>query len=249
MPRRSSVGGLFAPIGGLGRDPWNKATGGTEATITNYNGTGQTWKTHTFTGASSLVVTKNPLPFSVLMVAGGGCGGTGTPNGSGGGGGGGGVWNTTSATLAVTTHSVTIGAGGPPDNGDYYPSGANYGGDTALGSLTCGGGGTGGTGHWEGKKPEGGGSGGRSGTQANGSAGGAGSADNNPSAGGGGDTVSTISGTSTHYGVGGTYAAGGGPQGVTDANPGAGGGGYMPVGSPASQGGRDGIVIVAYQIG
>ena len=95
--------------------PFNKATGGTEATITNYNGTGQVWKTHTFSSNGSLNVTFAPgaLPFRVHVGAGNrgghssGCCGSCASNGSFG-------QNQVNdnATISLGSHAVTVGAGG-----------------------------------------------------------------------------------------------------------------------------------------
>lgn len=225
---------------------FNKATGGVEAEVTNFNGSGETWKTHTFTSNGTFTVQQNPRDFRVLIVAGGGVGGTGCPNGSGGGGGGGGVYEDLAWTLNNGDYPVVVGAGGPVDNGDYHPCGRNYGGDSSFNGVMCGGGGTGGTGAWNGKKPLGGGCGGRpgSGGGQNGQAGGAGSLDHNPPASGSpapqGPT-SDITGTSTVYGQGGNYAW---PQGY-----GGGGKPMSPQGGPTSVAGTAGIVIVAYRVG
>jgi hypothetical protein len=50
---------------------WNSATGGTIADKTNYNGTGQKWRTHTFTTNGTLNVSQAAQPFRVLVVGGG----------------------------------------------------------------------------------------------------------------------------------------------------------------------------------
>ena len=47
---------------------FNAATGGTETTVSNYNGTGQTWKVHTFTSNSNVIITAAPLTFSILVL-------------------------------------------------------------------------------------------------------------------------------------------------------------------------------------
>ena len=101
--------------------PFNEATGGTEATITNYNGTGETWKTHTFTSGGSLNITAAVQAFRVLVVGGGGPSGP-SPNDSGyvgGGGGGGGVYENSALQIEVGPHAVVIGDGGSPGNWPY----------------------------------------------------------------------------------------------------------------------------------
>lgn len=234
---------------------FNAATGGTTADVTNYNGTGQTWRVHTMTSNTTFTVTKAVQPFSILLVGGGFNGATATPdcctpsNRRGGAGGTGGTYIlNTSATVPAGANSVTIGAGN--------------GGNTILGAFTTASGGTtGGTGGTGG--PGAGGAGG------NGSVG----------------LTSTITGTSTQYsggGGGGAHAtgccggvgggtgaagAGAGASSYTDCcalggasagsagavNRGAGGGG----GSVSSQqynccgaggAGNTGLLIVAYRI-
>ena len=93
--------------------PVNEATGGTIATISNYNGTGETWKTHTFTSSSSLNITKADMPFRVLVVGGGAHGGggscgTGQLSCSGYGGGSGGFVDITT-DLTVSSKTITVG--------------------------------------------------------------------------------------------------------------------------------------------
>lgn len=90
---------------------FNVATGGTETTVSNYNGTGQTWKVHTFTSSSSLNITSAQLPFNILLVGNGNNGGgaqvwTNAPQG---GGAGGFVLNETGTRLPSGSQSITIG--------------------------------------------------------------------------------------------------------------------------------------------
>lgn len=117
---------------------WNLATGGTTTDVTNYNGTGQTWRVHTFSTSGTFTVTRAPQPFSYAIIGGGGGGGShinfgGNP-GAGGGGGGGQNINA-SATLSTGAISVTVGGGGGCGGG---------GGTSSLGALTASGGGAGG---------------------------------------------------------------------------------------------------------
>ena len=138
-----NLGGIVAAFSQR-RRRFNAATGGTEATISNYNGTGQTWKTHRFTtvGNSTLTMTAiGASALSYLMVGGGG----GGDSGGGGGGGGGGYLSGTS-TLTIGAFAVVIGNGG--GGGGSYPAG-NYsapgsGGNSTFNSLTAIGGGSGG---------------------------------------------------------------------------------------------------------
>jgi hypothetical protein len=114
---------------------WNAATGGTETTVSDYNGTGQTWKVHTFNANGDFVVTNSSLPFDVLWVGGGG-GGTNGNGYSGAGGQGGKV----TEAIAVGTWAAVIGGGGT--GGDVANAG---GGGTTTFKGHSGAGGGGGT--------------------------------------------------------------------------------------------------------
>jgi hypothetical protein len=84
--------------GDLGPSPdvqfnFNKATGGNVpegVEVTDYNGTGETWRVHTFTGPGTKTfnVEMNPREFTVLVTSGGGRGGGGNAYYSVGGQGG-----------------------------------------------------------------------------------------------------------------------------------------------------------------
>lgn len=232
----------------------NEATGGTVTTVSNYNGTGQTWKVHTFTSGGTFVVTDAPNTFRLLIVGGGGSGGTGVPNGSGGGGGGGGVYWNSSYAAGIGSYTVTVG-GGAFSNADYHPSGPN-GGTSSFDSLTAGGGGGGGTGRWDGKKPVGGGAAGTVGTVASGGNGASGANDRDNVGGGqGGEPAHAVTGGFTNNVTGASviYAVGGGggngySSGITTSSPGSGGGASPPAFSPTAQGGMNGVVVIAYQI-
>ena len=223
--------------------PFNQASGGTEATIADYNGTGETWKTHTFTsvGTDSLTVSFAPgaLPFRVLIVAGGG--GSGPWDGSyyGGHGGGGGVYEA-STSLDIGTQTVTIGRGGYP-NGSGAVTSANDSSLTGVGGLTvvCGGGGSGGPGP-DGPGPaDGPNSGSNGGGSGYGGGGGNGPGRNcGYYSGSGANLTSNISGADV------TYSKYTGAQG-SDPQPGDSGRGCDGNG----RSGRAGTVIVAYRIG
>lgn len=155
------MGGNFSPIGRSAKS-YNLATGGTETTVTNYNGTGQIWKVHTFTSNGTLSVVSGVDPFRVLAVAGGGPSGPSCCGYTGGPGGGGGTYESSSQIITPQSVSIVIGAGGSPSGG-FSPG--NAGGNTSITisgtTITCGGGGQGGSG------PDGSGSAG-AGTGANG---------------------------------------------------------------------------------
>ena len=89
---------------------FNAATGGTTADITNYLGTGETWRTHTFTSSSNLVVTSAFLPAKVLLVANGSGGGGGRSTSAGGGGAGGYVYTNETVSMTASTMPVVVGA-------------------------------------------------------------------------------------------------------------------------------------------
>ena len=90
---------------------WNDATGGTIAEVDNYNGTGERWRVHRFTGNGTLNVSLAVQPFRVLVVGGGGGGGAG--GGAQHGGGGDGGWGSDTTTALTTgAHTITVGGGG-----------------------------------------------------------------------------------------------------------------------------------------
>lgn len=112
------------------------ASGGTLSTISNYNGTGQTWNVHTFTSNGTFTVTRaSAFGMRVLTVGGGGNGGCGGPYFTAGGRGGRGQpTHNASVSVPIGAHSVTVGG---------------VSGSSSLGSLqTSSGGGAGGN-HFE----------------------------------------------------------------------------------------------------
>ena len=237
------------PVTESSGEPWNEASGGTETTVSDYNGTGETWRVHTFTSSGTLTVNRATQPFRVLLVAGGGGGTNGAGNTAqnfaGGYGGAGGMLEHMDATFSTGDIAVTVGDGGGV---------GGQGGASSIGALpavTGGGAGNGGSGG-----SGGGGGGWRPGTDSGhppgwyginqtGGSGIAGegtsgqSTDNSGAGGLGGGAgglntgrASTITGTSVTYAPG-AYGSGG--------NNGA------PA-SPSASGGEKGVVIVAYRI-
>jgi len=108
---------------------FNAATGGTTSDIANYQGSGQTWRLHTFTSSGTLTVTSAFLPFNILLVANGN-GGGGTSGGAAGGGAGGRVLNSAGVALASGALSVVIG-GNTTIPGYSSASGSQVGQNTA----------------------------------------------------------------------------------------------------------------------
>lgn len=241
-----------------GNSPWaayNAASGGTETTDTNYNGSGETWKIHTFTTSGTLTVTQSVgvFPFRVLWVGGGGNGGavnTAVHGAVGAAGGGAGrVCESTNFSISSGAHTVTVGAGGGNDTvafGQTAPGGG-YGGSPAGGAGGAGGSGGGGGGSHStggaggaavagtpiagfgaagGNAPTGG-----MASQPGGNAGG--------TTGSGGYYESDITGATDQYGRGGNNSTGAG----TNSGYGSGGNG----GNNASGPGQSGVVIVAYR--
>jgi len=236
--------GIYVNVGGSwfkAFSEWNSATGGTVTDVDNYNGTGQKWRVHTFTDSGTFTVTNAGKPFRVLVVGGGG---GGNPSGQldpGGiyigtaSGGGGGVYASDSELLGVEAFPVKVGKGG----GNFGGGGRT----TFLDVVANGGGGA--------ISPRQGGSSGsvtKAGSQvwpsykgANApshyTGGGAGSRGNHVGYAPGPGFPSDINGHDIGgkgYGAGGGYGA-----------PGCGGGSASQKTNP----GRDGIVIIAYQIG
>lgn len=113
LKRRFLLGkrSLIMGMSQLGGFEFNAATGGTESTITNYNGTGQTWKVHSFSSGAVLTVTKSGSPFKVFVL-GGGPGGCGIYSGNGGQSGGGQYYYSDTETLRVGSYGAVIGGGG-----------------------------------------------------------------------------------------------------------------------------------------
>jgi hypothetical protein len=227
-------------------------TGGTITTSGSY-------RIHTFTSSSSLVV---PSGFSAiaeaLIVAGGGGGGDNASGHTGGGGGAGGLIDTT-VSLTAQTYTITIGAGGAGGGGSGQ-SGANsvFAGNTAIG----GGGGGGNSNYTVGKSGGSGGGGagrgdtaGGSGTSGQGNSGGRSDPQDNgyenAAGGGGGASASGGNGVWTYGGASvggsggngvnwkslGTFYAGGGGGGVATNIPSGGGTTYSNAPGGAGGGG------------
>jgi hypothetical protein len=221
-------------------------SGGTITTVGSY-------RYHTFTSSSSLVV---PSGFSAtadyLLVAGGGGGGYDY----GGGGGAGGAIDST-VSLSAQTYSISIGAGGAGGNSSTPKRGNNGSNSTAFGqTAVAGGGGQGGAGVSQPAQSGGSGGGGgwadstgASGTLGQGNKGGdgdsGGGSDKATGGGGGAGAVGQNGARSSKSGNGGaginwkslgTYYAGGG-----------GGGGYLgysvQIGTGGTGGGGNGALM------
>jgi hypothetical protein len=215
-------------------------------------GTYTGFKYKTFTGSSTLTVTK--AGFADLVVVGGGAsGGYSTDVGGGGGGGAGGALQVTNAYLPVGTLTVSVGAGGAAPaagnhrgvNGNttgiapyYCPGGGGGAAYTGGAAVQVGDGGSGGGGQNNGQQTGGSGVSGlgfAGGTGATSSAGGGGGSavGGNPVAttggAGGAGASTTIAGTTpTGAYVAGTFTFSGGGGGggtVTGGAAGTGGGG------------------------
>lgn len=224
------------PVGGL---KYNAATGGTTADVANYNGTGQTWRVHTFTTSGTFTATTVVRAFSTLIVgAGGGCGSRGNGAGGGpGGGGGGGVTEDTAAVLTAGAHTIVVGSGGAGGGGVgvHGVAGASGGGSTIDGSGS--GGGTASAGVYATDSTPGATSGSPQSTAGAARVGVGGSGYGGGAGGVATGLASTITGASYSYGIG------GGHESVPVTNYGQGAsrdtGGY----------GANGVVIIAYQVG
>ena len=108
MPFISSNVGNFSSIG-ISTGPWNMVGGGSILEVSNYNGTGQRWRIHSFTSTQNINILKsNNQDWKILFHGNGGRGG---PDGGAGGGGAGSFEGTlTSAQMPYGTYSLTIGA-------------------------------------------------------------------------------------------------------------------------------------------
>lgn len=242
-------------------------SGGTTSTVTDYNGSGETWKVHQFTSNGTFAVTqagateRNPgqaspsISARALVVAGGGRGATnywsGAVSGYGAGGGAGGMLEEASLSLSGS-NSVVVGSAGSP------------GGSSSIATVSCTGGGRGG--YSFATRSQSGGSGGGGdgdsyqGYNRDGAAGilGQGTYGQNGSAyaggnGGGAGTgastshnrsgrASNITGASVTYSIGGLKNSASTPSGYGH------GGGGSTSNSNNSKAGRNGIVVVAYKV-
>jgi hypothetical protein len=68
-------GGSKSPANSIITPDFNNATGGTITTATNYNGTSDTYRIHTFTSSGTFTVSTTGNPFRVLVNGAGGAGG------------------------------------------------------------------------------------------------------------------------------------------------------------------------------
>jgi hypothetical protein len=257
-----STGGwsYFKDGGPLG---FNDATGGTETTVSNYNGTGETWKVHTFTSSGTFTVSTSSEDFRVLVVGSGGGGGYCANSLFGGGGGAGRMIEDNARSISGGTHSIVIGNVGGNGatgtattfNGISAPAGGN-GGNQSGGAGQNGGSGGGGGGTFgsdttfglnvagtpiAGYGNNGATSRGSPQTQSGGG-GGAGSA-GGISGNAGQGRSNNITGASITYAVGGGWGSASGTNGR-----GNGGSGSQTNGLYGGVGGK-GTVIVSYRIG
>lgn len=125
---------------------WNNATGGSTSNVSNYNGTGQTWRVHSFSSGGTFTTTSATQPFRTLVTAGSGGGGASTHSGICGGPGGRGQTVTNDSTsLGVGSYTITVGGGGGGGAWQANPGGS--GGSSSISgiaSATPGSGGCGG---------------------------------------------------------------------------------------------------------
>jgi mucin-19 len=218
-------------------------------------GTYSGFKYKTFTGSSTLTVTK--AGFADLVVIGGGAsGGRSSDAGGGGGGGAGGALIVTDAYLPVGTLTVTVGAGGANPGaantqgyngnttgvGPFFSSGggggAAYGGGAGLfvGDGASGGGGQNNTQQAGGSGVSGLGFAGGTGATSSAGGGGGGAVGGNPAgstggAGGAGATTTIAGTTPTGAYVAGTFTFSGGGGGGGTVTGGAGGSGGGGIGA------------------
>jgi hypothetical protein len=202
---------------------FNVATGGTVTDVVDYNGTGQTWRIHTFTADDTFEVTAAPQPFRVLCQGGGGAGG-GVDNNTHSNAGDGGYGTDDEYTIPPGSHSVLVGVGGAAQGWGYAGQYGGTGGPSSLGSIVTANGGPGGA-------------------SVSGDAGGYNGPTRGPS--------SDITGATVQYGGGGvgnwSYGT---VQNPVQPGTGRGGDGGRNA-NPQLQGvaGSSGVVIIAYWIG
>lgn len=95
---------------------WNEATGGTTITnVSNYNGSGETWRVHRFNSPGTFAIQNSANAFRYLVVGGGGGAGNGGQHGGGG--------NIVSGSSPFSTGNYVVnavgaaGGGGDPNGG------------------------------------------------------------------------------------------------------------------------------------
>lgn len=226
---------------------FNSASGGTTTDVSNYNGTGQTWRVHDFTSSSTFTVTDAISPFRVFVVNGGRPGiGGGEGFGAFGGQGGGYIDDTLNVAPGANTVVIggsnqrsSLGSISPTDVQGIFASGPD-------GSYAAGGGGGAGSAGSGSPSQRFGGNGGAGRTSTI-----TGSAFAHSGGGGGGGFSAGGSGGSGGGGGGcGWDTCGWGAGGSGGANTGGGGGGQGKPGGGGGGGGAGGTgrVIVAYRI-
>ena len=110
QPGQAGGSGLLVVAYEIAEPPaseFNNATGGVVDEVPDWNGSGQTWRIHTFTANETFRVLQGDFPFRVLAVGGGFYGGIGDSDQYGGGGGG--VTDQTSVTFNRGDHPVVVG--------------------------------------------------------------------------------------------------------------------------------------------
>lgn len=100
---------------------YSEATGGTTTDVSNYNGTGETWRVHTFSSNGTFAVQNNGTGGFNTIVVGGGGGGTWHAGNAGAPGGGIAVSNARS--MAAGSYPASIGPGGPGTTGNARHAG------------------------------------------------------------------------------------------------------------------------------
>ena len=125
-------------------DVYNEASGGIETIVSDYNGTGERWKVHTFLADETFEVTSSPNPFRVLVVGSGGRGGFCSNSLQGGGGGAGRMIEDNAFEIVEGSHSVVVGDGTASTITNFYGINAPAGG--TGGNQSGGSGGNGGSG-------------------------------------------------------------------------------------------------------
>ena len=121
-----------------GPQGWNEATGGSYVDVSNYNGSSQTWRIHTFTSTNVFSITRAYEPFRIFLVGGGNNGGGGGCCYWGGAGGSGGKVYDQTQNIPTGAFAATVAGAGGNSTIHTYSSQSGVNGGSGTGSASNG---------------------------------------------------------------------------------------------------------------